>query len=84
MKKRIIGCSILVIVIAAFICVSIFGISVGKLTVPEKLGLFTNDGGIKRGLDLDGGASITFRPVLDENYSGNVSEDIDVVIEVMR
>lgn len=84
MKKRIIGCSLLVILIAAMICFAIFGINIGNFNVPEKLGLFSDEGGIKRGLDLDGGASITFRPVLDENYSGNIGEDTEVVIEVMR
>ena len=84
MKKRIVGCSLLVLIIAAMICFAVFGASIGNFKVPEKLGLFSDDGGIKRGLDLDGGASITFRPVLDESYSGNIGEDTSMVIEVMR
>lgn len=84
MKKRIFGCSVLILLIAAMIFTAIAGVHIGNVNIPEKLGLFSDEGGIKRGLDLDGGASITFRPVLDADYSGNIGEDIDIVIEVLR
>ena len=67
-----------------FIYVCFAGISIGSFNIPPKLGLYTDGGGIRRGLDLDGGASITFEPVLDESYDGDIDADIDSVVEVMR
>ena len=84
MKKRIIGCSVILLVLAILVCVAFTGVSVGKFKLPPKLGLYTDELGIRRGLDLDGGASITFQPVIPEDYSGDVDSGIDNVVEVMR
>ena len=84
MKKRIIGCCLLALVMALFIYVCFAGISIGSFNIPPRLGLYSDEGGIRRGLDLDGGASITFEPVVDENYEGNLDSDLNTVVEVMR
>lgn len=84
MAKRIISCVLLLLIIAGLTYTGIFGLSLGKIQLPEKLGLFTDGAGIRRGLDLDGGASITFEPIVPEDYSGNVSAEIDNVVETMR
>jgi len=84
MKKRIIGCIVLVAIMAFFVYVCFEGLTVGSFNIPEKLGLYTDGAGIRRGLDLDGGASITFEPVLDGSYDGDINADIDSVVEVMR
>ncbi len=84
MAKRIISCVLLLLIIAGLTYTGIFGLSIGKIQLPEKLGLFTDGAGIRRGLDLDGGASITFEPVVPEGYTGNVSEEIDNVVGTMR
>ena len=84
MKKRVFGCVLFSLVLAALLFVDIAGISIGSLYIPPKLGLYTDDGGIIRGLDLDGGSSITFEPDTDEDYAGNIDKDVEVVVEVMR
>ncbi|MBO5037299.1 MAG: protein translocase subunit SecD [Clostridia bacterium] len=84
MKKRIIGCTVLAVIMAFFIYVCFAGLTVGSFNIPPKLGLYTEDGGIRRGLDLDGGASITFEPVLDDEYDGDINADVSSVVEVMR
>lgn len=84
MKKRIIGCSLIFLVIVMLIYVAIAGISIGNFKLPPKLGLYNDELGIRRGLDLDGGASITFAPTIPEDYSGDVDKGIDNVVEVMR
>lgn len=84
MTKRIVGCCILAVIMALFIYVCFAGISIGSFKIPPKLGLYSDEGGIRRGLDLDGGASITFEPDIDGDYSGNLDSDINVVVEVMR
>jgi len=84
MKKRIVGCLIFLAVIAVFIYTCFAGINIGSFKIPPKLGLYDDEGGIRRGLDLDGGASITFTPDTDEVYNGNLDSDIDIVVEVMR
>ncbi len=84
MKKRIVGCSVIALVLAILVCISITGVSVGSFKLPPKLGLYTEELGIRRGLDLDGGASITFQPIIPEDYSGEIDNGIDNVVEVMR
>lgn len=84
MKKRIIGCSVIMLILALLLYVALAGISVGSFKIPPKLGLYTDELGIRRGLDLDGGASITFEPVIPEDYSGDVDSGMDSVVEVMR
>lgn len=84
MKKRIIGCCVLAAVIVLFVYVCFSGITIGSFNIPEKLGLYTDGAGIRRGLDLDGGASITFEPVLDDSYNGDIDADVSSVVEVMR
>lgn len=84
MKKRIIGCCILAAVMALFLYVCFAGVSIGSFKIPPKLGLYSDEGGIRRGLDLDGGASITFVPAVDDSYNGNLDSDVNIVVEVMR
>ena len=84
MKKRIIGCSVIMLLLAILVYVAIAGISIGSFKIPPKLGLYTDELGIRRGLDLDGGASITFQPVIPEDYSGDIDNGINNVVEVMR
>ncbi len=84
MKKRIIGCSVIMLILAMLLYVAIAGVSIGSFKIPPKLGLYTDELGIRRGLDLDGGASITFQPVIPEDYSGDINSGIDNVVEVMR
>jgi protein-export SecD/SecF family membrane protein len=84
MKKRIVGCCLLAVIMALFIYVCFAGITIGSFKIPPKLGLYSDDGGIRRGLDLDGGASITFEPVVESGYAGNLDNDLNTVVEVMR
>lgn len=84
MAKRIFACVLLLLIIAGLTYTGIFGVSLGNIQLPEKLGLFTDGAGIRRGLDLDGGASITFEPIVPEDYTGDVSKEIDSVVETMR
>lgn len=84
MKKRIIGCILTVVVLCLLVYASIAGINVGGLNIPPKLGLYSDGGGIRRGLDLDGGSSITFEPIIPEDYSGDVDSGVNNVVEVMR
>ncbi len=84
MKKRIIGCCVLAAIMTLFIYVCFAGLTVGSFNIPPKLGLYTDGAGIRRGLDLDGGASITFEPVIDDSYEGDVDADLSSVVEVMR
>ena len=65
MTKRIIGCVLLAAVMGVLIYVCFAGISIGSFVIPPKLGLYSDEGGIRRGLDLDGGALVTFEPIID-------------------
>lgn len=84
MNKRIIGCTLIVLILALLVYVAIAGFSIGGFSFPPMLGLYSDDAGIRRGLDLDGGASITFEPDIPEDYSGDVNVSMDNVVEVMR
>lgn len=84
MTKRIVGCVLLAAIMGALIYFCFAGISIGSFVIPPKLGLYTKEGGIRRGLDLDGGALVTFEPIIDGEYEGDLDANLNTVVEIMR
>lgn len=66
MKKSILPFVAVLAVIALLSCTAIFGLNVGPLSIAS---VMDEEDGIRRGLDLVGGSSITFEAILDDDYN---------------
>lgn len=78
MKKSILSFIAVMLVIGLLGLAAVFGFSVGgKLILPS---IFDGENGIRRGLDLVGGSSITYEANLPEGYdTNNLTADMDAV-----
>lgn len=93
MKKSVLS-FIAVLLVIIFLGVSVItGFSLpGGFTSPTEEGqkaiipsVFDTTNGIRRGLDLVGGSSITFEADLPEGYDmSNIESDMDIVVDIMR
>ncbi|HBI63896.1 MAG TPA: protein translocase subunit SecD [Clostridiales bacterium] len=82
MKKSILSFVAVLAVIALLCCTAAFGLTVGPVTVPSVLDA---ENGIRRGLDLVGGSSITFEAVLEDGYNkSNLESDMNSVQAMLQ
>ena len=82
MKKSILSFVAVIAVIALLCCTAVFGLTVGPVSVPSAL---DEEDGIRRGLDLVGGSSITFEAVLEDGYdTANLETDMASVQAMMQ
>lgn len=82
MKKSILSFVAVLAVIALLCCTAAFGLTVGPVTVPSVLDA---ENGIRRGLDLVGGSSITFEAVLEDGYNkANLESDMNSVQAMLQ
>ncbi len=82
MKKSILSFVAVIAVIALLCCTAIFGLTVGPVSIPSVL---DEEDGIRRGLDLVGGSSITFEAVLEDGYDmANLESDMASVQAMMQ
>lgn len=93
MKKSVISFIAVILVIVALGISVITGLCIpGGFTMPSAEGqkviipsIRDSENGIRRGLDLVGGSSITFEAELPEGYDmSNLSSDMDIVVDIMR
>lgn len=81
MKKSILSFVAVIAVIALLCCTAAFGLTVGPLHIASAL---DEEDGIRRGLDLVGGSSITFEAQIDDDYDeSNLSTDMASVQAMM-
>ncbi len=82
MAKRVIGFVAIILVIALLACLALFGLEIGSFKIAS---VRDTDGGIRRGLDLVGGSSVTFEAKYGSDYdTSNLENDMDVAITIMR
>lgn len=82
MKKSILSFVAVLAVIALLCCTAAFGLTVGPVSVPSVL---DEENGIRRGLDLVGGSSITFEAVLEDDYdTANLQSDMASVQAMLQ
>lgn len=82
MKKSILSFVAVLAVIALLCCTAAFGITVGPVSIPSVL---DEENGIRRGLDLVGGSSITFEAVLEDGYdTANLTTDMASVQAMLQ
>lgn len=83
MKKSIASFIAVMLVIVLVGLAAIFGVSVGDKTwIPS---VFDSENGIRRGLDLVGGSSITYEAVLPEGYdTANMPSDMETAQAMLR
>ncbi len=82
MKKSILSFVAVIAVIALLCCTAAFGFTVGPVSVPSVL---DEENGIRRGLDLVGGSSITFEAVLEDGYdTSNLESDMASVQAMLQ
>lgn len=83
MKKSIISFIAVMLVIALIGVAAVMGFSVGDNTIIPSV--FDSENGIRRGLDLVGGSSITFEAQLPGDYdSANLAKDMETAQEMLR
>lgn len=81
MKKSILSFVAVLLVIVLLCCTAIFGLTVGPVHIPNVL---DEENGIRRGLDLVGGSSITFEAQLPDGYNtSNLQSDMNSVQAMM-
>lgn len=81
MKKSITSFIAVLLVIVILCLTAAFGLNIGPVSIPSVL---DEENGIRRGLDLVGGSSITFEAVLPDDYkSENLSSDMASVQAMM-
>ncbi|MGN1014181.1 MAG: protein translocase subunit SecD [Butyricicoccus sp.] len=81
MKKSILSFVAVLLVIVLLCCTAAFGLTVGPITISSVL---DEENGIRRGLDLVGGSSITFEAQLPDDYNeSNLSSDMASVQAMM-
>lgn len=77
MKKSILSFVAVLLVIVLLCCTALFGLTVGPISIPKVL---DEENGIRRGLDLVGGSSITFEAQLPDGYNtANLTSDMESV-----
>ncbi|MGE4549383.1 MAG: protein translocase subunit SecD [Intestinibacillus sp.] len=83
MKKSIISFIAVMLIIVLVGVAAIMGFSVGgKALIPS---VFDSENGIRRGLDLVGGSSITFEAQLPDGYdSSKLTQDMETAQEMLR
>ncbi|MCD8356355.1 MAG: protein translocase subunit SecD [Clostridia bacterium] len=82
MKKSILSFVAVIAVIALLCCTAAFGLNVGPLSIASVL---DEEDGIRRGLDLVGGSSITFEAILDDDYdTANLTSDMASVQAMLQ
>lgn len=83
MKKSIISFVTVMLIIVLVGIAAIMGFSVGdKTLIPS---VFDSENGIRRGLDLVGGSSITFEAELPDNYdTTKLTQDMETAQEMLR
>lgn len=83
MKKSIISFVAVMLIIVLVGIAAIMGFSVGgKAFIPS---VFDSENGIRRGLDLVGGSSITFEAQLPDGYdSSKLTQDMETAQEMLR
>ncbi|HIV68040.1 MAG TPA: protein translocase subunit SecD [Candidatus Butyricicoccus stercorigallinarum] len=82
MKKSILSFVAVLAVIALLCCTAVFGLNVGPLSIASVL---DEEDGIRRGLDLVGGSSITFEAILEDDYdTANLESDMASVQAMMQ
>ena len=81
MKKSILSFVAVLLVIVLLCCTAVFGLTVGPIQIPNVL---DEENGIRRGLDLVGGSSITFEAQLPDGYNtANLQSDMNSVQAMM-
>lgn len=81
MKKGMISFIAVLLVIVLLCLTAIFGLNLGPIHIPSVL---DEENGIRRGLDLVGGSSITFEAALPEDYNTeNLGSDMASVQAMM-
>jgi protein-export membrane protein SecD len=81
LKKSILSFVAVLLVIALLCCTAVFGLTVGPIQIPNVL---DEENGIRRGLDLVGGSSITFEAQLPDGYNtSNLQSDMNSVQAMM-
>ena len=82
MKKSILSFIAVIAVIALLSCTAVFGLNVGPLSIAS---VMDEEDGIRRGLDLVGGSSITFEAILDDDYNkANLQTDMASVQAMLQ
>lgn len=82
LKKSILSFIAVLAVIALLSCTAVFGLNVGPLSIAS---VMDEEDGIRRGLDLVGGSSITFEAILDDDYNkANLQTDMASVQAMLQ
>lgn len=82
LKKSILSFVAVLVVIVLLCCTAAFGFTVEPITVASVL---DEEDGIRRGLDLVGGSSITFEAILEDDYDTvNLESDMASVQAMMQ
>ena len=82
LKKSILSFVAVLAVIALLSCTAAFGLNVGPLSIAS---VMDEEDGIRRGLDLVGGSSITFEAILKDDYNkDNLSSDMASVQAMLQ
>lgn len=82
LKKSILSFVAVLAVIALLSCTAVFGLNVGSLSIAS---VMDEEDGIRRGLDLVGGSSITFEAILDDDYNkANLQTDMASVQAMLQ
>lgn len=82
LKKSILSFVAVLAVIALLSCTAAFGLNVGPLSIAS---VMDEEDGIRRGLDLVGGSSITFEAILKDDYNKeNLSSDMASVQAMLQ
>lgn len=82
MKKSILSFVAVLVIIALLCCTAAFGLTIGPVSLPSVL---DEENGIRRGLDLVGGSSITFEAVLEDGYNtSNLESDMNSVQAMLQ
>ena len=82
LKKSILSFVAVLAVFALLSCTAVFGLNVGPLSIAS---VMDEEDGIRRGLDLVGGSSITFEAILDDDYNkANLQTDMASVQAMLQ
>ena len=82
LKKSILSFVAVLAVIALLSCTAVFGLNIGPLSIAS---VMDEEDGIRRGLDLVGGSSITFEAILDDDYNkANLQTDMASVQAMLQ
>lgn len=93
MKKSVLSFIAVILVVVVLGVSAITGLCIpGGFAMPSEDGqrviipsVFDSTNGIRRGLDLVGGSSITFEAALPDGYNmDNIGSDMDIVVDIMR